>query len=144
LSAAGVQERKVPDLDQKAPFAEEDTLGVPLFDVFNKRRICTRDLHAQFASQTCALARRRPHRLDKDLGRLGDHQPDEEFDDFLAQVGRRRVEEVFVDIDKHAGGAAERVERSLEAFRTGAGGRRGEGRESRADVEDDGRLLVRE
>lgn len=117
---------------------------MPLLDVFNKRRIRARDLHAQFAPQSRALARRRPHRLDKDLGRLGDHQSDEEFDDFLAQVGRRGVEEVFVDVHKHAGGAAERVERALEAFGSGAGGRRSEGRESRADVEDDGRLLVRE
>ena len=117
---------------------------MPLLDVFNERRICTRDLHAQLAPQACAFARRRPHRLDKDLRRLGDHQPNEEFDDFLAQVGRRRVEEVFVDVNEHAGGAAERVERALEAFGTGAGGRRSEGRESRADVEDDGRLLVRE
>ena len=60
-----------------------------------------------------------------------------------AQVGRRGVQEILVDIGEHASRRTRVVVSSLEAFRIGAGIGGGEGREDGGEEVDDRGFLER-
>lgn len=131
-------------LNQQTPLLDEDALGDPLFRILGDGGVRARSLHAHLAPQPGAFRRRGTHRLDENLDGLGRHEADEDLDDLFRQVGRGRVQKVLVDVDKHARGGAERVERALESLGRRAGRRRRERRQGRAHVENDGSFLVRE
>ena len=82
--------------------------------------------------------------LEEDLVCLCEHDRDEELDDLATQIGRGRVQEVVVDVREHARRRAEVVERALEALGVGPVLRGRDGGVRRRDLEDDGRLLVRD
>lgn len=82
--------------------------------------------------------------LEEDLLSLRERDRDERLNGLPTQIGRWSVEEVFVDIGKHASRGLERVVGGLETGFVGAVLESGMAREDGRDVEDDGCLFKRE
>ena len=106
-------------LDDCDPVPIEDALAHELLNLLAQRRIHERRLGCDLRHERVALLLVRAL-LEEHLDRLGEGNVDEELDDLSAQVDRRRVEEVVVDICEHTGGGAEAMEGALGTFTVGA------------------------
>ena len=130
-------------LNNSDPIPVEDPFTHELLHFLTQRRVHERRLTRNLRHQRIALLLVRAL-LEEHLRRLRQDDPDEELDHLPAEVERRRVQEVVVDVREHPRCRPEVVERALEPLGVGAvlGGR--DGGVCRRDLEDDGRLLVRD
>lgn len=123
------------------PIAVKDTLAHELLHLLTKCVVHERRLRCNLCHQRVPFLLVRAL-LEEDLGRLRENGPHQELDHFAAQVRRRRVQEVVINVREHARACAEIVERPLQAFGVGSVLVRRDGGVRCRDLEDDGRFLV--
>ena len=103
-------------LDDCDPIPIEDALAHELLNLLAQRRIHERRLGCDLRHERVALLLVRTL-LEEYLRGLREDDPDQELDHLPAQVCRRRMEEVVVDVREHAHRRPEVVERAFETLR---------------------------